>query len=335
VSQWWVLVECPGGRILRESLEALGAARSVQRAFPGPLAAVWVGVDPQLSHTQTLASLGVERLVRLPAATGPSHIREAFLLAGLRELHDANRPACLLLGATPLARRLAPKLAVLQGAGHLPRVTYLRRVGDRLQFTRSLVHGRVSEILGLAPDTPGVVTLAPGAFPLPRPTTATPPSSTPLRDETHRTAFSLVEPHGWKVLEHTEDPLDELDIEDADVVVAGGKGMGSAGGFCLLRELADLLGGTVAASRIAVDLGWAGKDRLVGQTGRKISPELYIACGISGAPQHRAGLRDCRYLLAINTDPDAPIFRHATWAVVGDALRVLPEWIRLLREEAA
>lgn len=334
MSGCWVLVECPQGRILRESLEALSAARVLQRSFPGPLVAVWAGVHPRASHKQELASLGVERLVHLQAADRPPQVRQESYLAGLRELHSGHRPSCLLMGATPLARALAPKLAVLQASGYLPRVTYLRRVGDRLQFTRSLARGRLSEILGLSPGSPGVVTLCPGAFSLPHFPRPSPPIQ-PLTCETHRAATTRHALPAWEVLERVEDPLDQLDIEDADVVVAGGKGMGSAENFRLLQELASLLGGTVAASRIAVDLGWAAKDRLVGQTGRKISPELYIACGISGAPQHRAGLRDCRYLLAINTDRDAPIFRHATWAVVGDALRVLPEWIGLLRGDAA
>jgi len=331
VDECWVLVEAPQGKILRESLEALGAARSMQRQFPGPLVAVWIGSSPEPSDLEHLQSLGVHRLLHQPLRGEITCLVEENCLNGLRALYGTHRPACLLAGTTTLSRTLAPKLAVLEGAGYVPRVTYLRHVGDRLQMTRPLVRGKVSEILRFVSDTPGVISLSPGSFPLPRPSAHR--STEPLSCETqpaHPPDKRV--PLNVELLSQEEGPLEALDLEDADVVVAGGKGMGCGENFLLLQELAALLGGTVAASRIAVDLGWAGKERLVGQTGRKISPELYIACGISGAPQHRAGLRDPRYLLAINTDKDAPIFRNATWAVRGDALQILPEWIRLLKE---
>ena len=143
---------------------------------------------------------------------------------------------------------------------------------------------------------------------------------------------SLEKQHeGWTVLETSQEPSHKLDIEDAEIIVAGGKGIGSEKGFALLQVLAEILGGAVAASRIAVDLGWAPKERLVGQTGKKVAPELYIACGISGAHQHRAGMKGARYILAVNTDPAAPIFQVATWGIQGDACQVVKEMISLLK----
>ncbi len=118
-------------------------------------------------------------------------------------------------------------------------------------------------------------------------------------------------------------PAAQVALEDADIVVAGGRGMGSREGFALLESLAELLGGTVGASRIAVDLGWAPREKLVGQTGAKVTPDLYIACGISGAHQHLQGMKQSRSILAINTDPTAPIFRVATWGIVADAREVI------------
>jgi electron transfer flavoprotein alpha subunit len=196
-------------------------------------------------------------------------------------------------------------------------------------MTRPLLRGKLSEILRFVPKVPGVVSLTPGSFSLPRPSSAR--SDIPIDYEPFRSPIPKFDPLNAELLHRSVQSPESLELEDAQVVVAGGKGMGSAQNFLLLQELAALLGGAVGASRIAVDLGWAGKERLVGQTGRKIAPELYIACGISGAPQHRAGLRDPRYLLAINTDSNAPIFRNATWAVVGDAVRILREWIPLLK----
>jgi len=330
----WVLVEAPRGRILRQSLEALGAARALLPPAPPSLTVVWAGEPADRAQREQLRALGVARLHGLPGpGAAPSSRWEDVCLAGLRTLYRNRRPAWLVAGDTPFSRALAPRLAVLEGAGYVPRVSYVRRVGNGLQLTRPLVQGRLAEIVRLAGDCPGVVCVASGAFPLPRPAAragAEPPSWEPAPAPDPAPV-----PACGELLHRSETPAHALDIEDAGVVVAGGKGMGSRENFALLEELAVLLGGCVAASRIAVDLGWAGRDRLVGQTGRKISPELYVACGISGAPQHRAGLRDPRYLLAINTDPEAPIFRTATWAVVGDALELLPAWIRQLKGAGA
>jgi electron transfer flavoprotein alpha subunit len=122
-----------------------------------------------------------------------------------------------------------------------------------------------------------------------------------------------------------------MDLLDADVVVAGGRGMGGPEGFALIEELAGLLGGTVGASRVAVDAGWAPSARQVGLTGKTVSPRLYIACGISGAPHHLLGMRDSSLIVAINSDPRAPIFTIAHVSVVGDVHRVIPELIASLR----
>jgi electron transfer flavoprotein alpha subunit len=134
-----------------------------------------------------------------------------------------------------------------------------------------------------------------------------------------------------RILERVREVTEEINLEEADVIVAGGRGMKKPENFALLRELADLLGGSVAASRAATDAGWIPSAYQVGQTGKTVAPKLYIACGISGALQHIVGMSGSDVIVAINTDPNAPIFKLADYSIVGDVLEVIPAMIREIK----
>jgi electron transfer flavoprotein alpha subunit len=331
-SACWVVTECPQGKILRESLEALSVGLTFQNQYRMQAVVLWTGTpaeDPQLEY---LASLGVTRILSLEGAESDTD-RESALLFGLKDLYPEHKPQYVFFGASPLSLSLAPKLAALLDVGYVARATYLRRVGDNLSLTRSLMQGALSEVLRFVPPTHGVVSLYPRSFDVPS-HSGRPPEEK-LVPETYDLKHPKEASRNREVIETTLEPAESLEVEDAEVVVAGGKGMGSEEGFVLLQELAGCLGGAVAASRIAVDLGWAPKERLVGQTGKKVFPELYIACGISGAHQHQAGMKDARHILAINTDPQAPIFQVATWGILGDASQVVGEMIQQLKESSS
>jgi electron transfer flavoprotein alpha subunit len=324
----WVMTECPQGKILRESLEALSLGLSFQKQYRMQTVVLWTGTRIEDAQLEYLASLGVRSIVCLEGAeleTG----REDSLLFGLKGLYLQQNPQYLFFGASPLSLSLAPRLAALLDVGYVAKATYLRKIGDAISLTRPLMQGALSEVLRFVPPTRGIASLYPRSFDVPVPSGDAPgemltPEVWPLQQWEEK-------PAGCEVIDSRLEPAESLEVEDAEVVVAGGKGMGSEQGFALLQELAGCLGGAVAASRIAVDLGWASKERLVGQSGKKVFPELYIACGISGAHQHQAGMKDARHILAVNTDPQAPIFQIATWSILGDAPQVVRQMISRLK----
>jgi len=319
----WVLVESQTGRISRESLEALSAARVLTQQTASEMVALWVGAESPEVRSAYLASVGVRRVrwVGEVAAWDPAC---EGLLTRIEALYRCGPPLFFLFGPTPLSLSLAPRLAAHVGAGYACRITNLRSIGGRLVMTRPLVQGTLSELLRFPAGRGGLICLSPRSFDLPKPFSIAEPLPLAVEDAA---PFLPARPSSplFEILESVREPASRVAIEDAEIVIAGGRGMRSREGFALLEQLAELLGGAVGASRIAVDLGWAPKEKLIGQTGAKVAPDLYIACGISGAHQHLQGMKHSRAVLAINTDPMAPIFRIATWGIVADAGEVIRE----------
>jgi len=322
----WVYGEHHAGRLHHVVLELVGkgAELAAARGCPLEVVALGEGLD---GLSQQLAGVGVDavHLVEHPALAehrdGP-HSRALAAMIG------RHAPEVVLAGATSRGRSLMPRVAVLCRTGLTADCTGLEidpESGNLLQ-TRPAFGGNLMATIVTRRHRPQMATVrprvmtppAPGGSALPQVHRWTPP------DE-------LVE-DDVRVLHRTGEAQEAVNIADASVLVAGGAGIGGPEGFERLRELADLLGGEVAASRAAVDAGWAPYYRQVGQTGKTVQPDLYVAVGISGAVQHRAGMQSSGLIVAVNSDPDAPIFQAADYGVVGDWRQVLPPLVSSLRE---
>lgn len=242
-------------------------------------------------------------------------------LAGeLAGIVNGDEYLAVIGGDTPFGRELCARLAVRLGAPVVAPVLSLRLQGGKLRVVRPAQYGAATATLEVA--RPPLVAIAHAD--MMRATSAD--SAGGLEFEPLR-AIGPGEP--VEVLGEEQLSPFEMDVTEADVVVAGGRGVGE-GGFAMLSELAALLGGSVGATRVAVDLGWAPYPRQVGLTGKTVSPRLYVACGISGAIHHAMGMRESGFVVAINIDPQAPIFKIAHAAIVGDVRDIVPSVIKEL-----
>jgi len=315
---WLVAAELRGGKLRQVTLEALAAAR-LCAAEGDVVAAALLGPQGCRCYAGELAAAGAERVYVVEHETLAVYSPEAQA-AALRAVLEAAEPQAqaLLLGATAAGRDTAPLLAGQLGVGQLADVTALARDGERVVLTRPLYAGKAYEVKAFADaDELWIVTLRPGNIAAAAPTNAagagdvidvafTPPSLRAVVREVVRRAAGAI------------------DLAEAQIVVSGGRGVRSAAGFRPLEELAAALGGAVGASRGACDAGYCDYALQIGQTGKVVTPVLYIACGISGAIQHLAGMSGSKVIVAINKDPEAPIFQVADYGIVGDLFEVVP-----------
>ena len=235
----------------------------------------------------------------------------------LAQLIQKTEPAVVVLGATPQGQDLAARVAARLGLGLASDCTAFEVATDgRLIITRPIYGGRAIATV-IEKTTPQIATVRPNVM-------------MPLEPDTSRTApvERLVVETGdirAKVTDLIQESgRQQVRLAEAEIIVSGGRGLKGPENFYLLEQLADVLGAAVGASRAAVDAGWIDHSHQVGQTGKTVTPNLYIACGISGAVQHLAGMKTARYIVAINKDPEAPIFRVADYGIVGDLFEVVP-----------
>jgi len=311
---WLVLAEARDGALRQVSFEALGAARAAAAEGDAIVAAlIGSGVA---AHADALAARGAQRVYVVDRPELAVYHPEAYLAAA-RSLVQAVQPAGIFLGHTAAGRDLAPLLAAALGCGAVTDVTAVSPGGDGQPpvFTRPLYAGKAME--RRTASEPFVVTVRPNNIRAPEPADGAAPA-----------AVVAVEPAAAPLRAIVKDVVKKtsgrIDLSEAKVVVAGGRGVKSADGFAPLQALADALGGAVGASRGACDAGYCDYALQIGQTGKVVTPELYIACGISGAIQHLAGMSGSRVIVAINKDPEAPIFKVADYGIVGDLFEIVP-----------
>ena len=310
-----VLVETtPAGEAVEVSREALTFARSLSETGGGvPVDAVVVG-EPSAALVATLASYGVRTVHALSGAAYASYAAAAWA-AGLQQVRGSS--VVVLAAGTPRGNEVMAHVAAREGVAMAANVLSFSGLAPFV-VTRQVVGGGALEEMRLS-DRPAVFTVAGHAVEA-APAATPGPASVELR-EPEIAAADLVA----RVVS-SEEPEPDLSgtLKSARVVVGAGRGAGSSDGFADLLELTELLDGSLGVSRVVTSLGWRPHHEQVGQTGSRISPDLYIPCGISGAIQHWAGCSSAKAILAINTDPDAPMVTKATYAVIGDLHEVVP-----------
>ena len=298
----WVFVETEENEVKPVGYELLNPGRELADKMGAKLVAVVIGGK-------------VEDIAKKAIEYGAD---EAILV----------EPSAILIGATNNGRDLGPKMACDLNTGLTADCTgldYDVEAGNMV-WTRPAFGGNLMAMI-LCPDNrPQLGTVRPGVFK--KPELVEGREGTITREDIHVAADQI----RTKLIERIEEVAEAVNLEEAEIIVSGGRGVGSEEGFGVIRELADVLGATVGASRAAVDEGWIPRAHQVGQTGKTVGPKLYIACGISGAIQHAAGISGSDCIVAINKDPDAPIFDVADYGIVGDLFTIIPIMIDQIKK---
>lgn len=322
-----VLAEQDEGQPGDINSELLGCARRLSGELGGEVHAVVVGAANR-ETADMLASYGGDRVCFLDSPLLSEYNAELYTTAVYRHV-AAENPEVILCGATLPGRDLAPRLAARLETGLISECTGLSvNEAGRLEGTKLTHGGRVSSTIVCTTGRPQIATLKPGAV------------KAPKSDPTRQAEVTVVKPELDRDEARTvitgivRTEPDKISLDEADVIIAGGRGIGSRENLALLEEIARYTGGVVAGSLGAVDEGWLPHKKLVGQTGTTVEPSLYVACGISGSIYHVLGMRDSGFVIAVNRDRNAPIFKVADMSIIGDATEVAREIIEQLRQAA-
>ena len=315
----WVFIETEeDGSPKRVGLELLNPGRMLADKQGGKLVAVIIGNNLDRSVAEA-GSYGADRVIVVEGPEYEQYTTDAYVTA-MTQLVEKYVPTSMLIGATPLGRDLGPRLTARIDTGLVADCTSLDidEESGNIAWTRPAFGGNLMATI-LCPDyRPQVGTVRPGVY---KKTEPTGNQAEVIREDIHVSPDQI----RTRLIEVIRDAAAEIvDLEGAEIIVSGGRGVGGPEGFAPVRELAEALGGVVGSSRAAVDSGWISYSHQVGQTGKTVGPKLYIACGISGAIQHLAGMSGSDCIVAINKDPDANIFTVADYGIVGDLFKVLP-----------
>ena len=318
----WVICEIREREVDPASLELIGKAAALAGPVKGTVGALLLGSDAG-RHTGLLTAAGADRIY-LTDHSALSPIDDHIYAQVITRLARQYRPSIILMAATIHGRSIAPQVAARLSTGLTADCTELALDEEGLLIqTRPAFGGGLMARIVCRDARPQMATVRPGVMPYPVLDYEHTSEIIPVPyDSDIQKVFSILTRHNPKGKGAC--------LHDAQVIVAGGKGVGSKEAFSKLDRLAALLGGTIGASRSAVDAGYAPYDHQIGQTGVTVRPRVYIACGISGSVQHLAGMSGSEHIIAVNTDPKAPIFDYADYGIVGDLHTVLDEMIRHL-----
>jgi len=321
----WVFAEQKRGAVSQVAFELLGEGRKLADALSVPLSAVLFGSNLQ-DEANKLIAYGADNVYYVDHQSVEHYNDESYTDIFV-QLIKKYKPEIVLIGATTYGRSLAPRAASRLNTGLTADCTGLRIDPEKrlMLQTRPAFGGNLMATIICPDHRPQMATVRPKVM-------------KPLEPDYSRNG-EIIHPDviipadvKTKVLDSVQTVCETVSLTEADIVVSGGRGLGEAKNYALVEELARVLGGAAGASRAIVDAGWVDYSRQVGQTGKTVGPKVYFACGISGAVQHLAGMSSSDIIIAINKNPDAPIFKIATYGIVGDVLEVLPELIKKFRE---
>jgi len=336
--RFWVFIEQEEGKPHQVSWELIGVARRLAGEIADEVAvsgeevlveAIVVGHNVQAVAEEGL-KYGLDHVYVVDDEVF-EHYRNQSYSKALVEVVKKYKPEVFFIGATTLGRDLAGAVATSLGTGLTADCTQLqmgaiKEGGPKLLLaTRPAFGGNIIATIVCRTHRPQMASVRPRVFPMPD-------QVSEIKGGISYEKVSISEDEiSAKILKVIRNEAECANVEYADILVAGGRGVGGAAGFKMIQDLADALGGVVAASRPCVDAGWISYDHQVGQTGKTVRPKLYIAAGISGAIQHKVGMQDSDFILAINRDPKAPIFEIASVGIVGDLYEVIPAMIKEIK----
>jgi electron transfer flavoprotein alpha subunit len=307
-----VLAEVKSGKIRNVSLEAISTAKKVVR--DGKVHTAVIASDHKEDYTQTLAHYGADQIYILSDPRLETYTNDAYFQAYMQLIQQVQ-PDVIFMGHTAIGKELAPRLAARLNIGLVSDCIHLDIENGDLLFTRPVYAGKAFEKRQVRE---GVIlaTLRPNNFQI-----VDPDQSRTVHSQEFQVDLQDLRMTVKDIVRKTSGTID---LTEAKIVISGGRGVKSEDGFKLLDELAEVLGAAVGASRGACDADYCDYDLQIGQTGKVVTPDLYIACGISGAIQHLAGMSNSKVIVAINKDPEAPIFKVADYGIVGDLFEIVP-----------
>lgn len=313
-----VFIEQRNGQIKKASLEAAKTAADIAKSLNAEISAVAVGNE--INSLDSVGGYGVSKVYHLKNAELGNYSSSAYTQA-LSNFVNANGTEIFFFPATSMGKDLAPRISVKMDAGLAVDCVALNVEGGQIIATRPIYAGKALMDVKIN-STKKVFALRPNVF------NAGAPS-----DQKAEVIIENVESPNLNVKTvEIKKAEGKLDVAEADIIVSGGRGMKGPEHFGMIEELANLLGAATGASRAVVDAGWRPHSEQVGQTGKTVSPTLYIALGISGAIQHLAGMRSSKFIVAVNKDKDAPIFQIADYGIIGDIFDVVPKMIEEVKK---
>lgn len=318
----WTFVEQRSGNVDSISWEVIAMARKLADKSSGKVVALVLG-EGITDLAQDAIHFGADEAIVVDSPVLKDYRLETYAVT-LQTLAETHQPDIFLLGASDKGREIAPFVAAKLGVGLASDALNLDIDSENLTATRPVLVGNLLATITFSAAKPQMASLRRRVYPALEEDTG---KSGNIVNADVATGEFVTEVVGFEAAEG------EVSLNDASIVVSGGRGVGGPEGFNTVQPLADVLGGALGASRAAVDAGWIPYKHQVGQTGKTVQPDLYIACGISGAIQHLAGMKTAKVIVAINKDPEAPIFKFAKYGIVGDLFKYVPALTEAFKEK--